>query len=397
MLFFSESVDILKLDFCYEAGSTYQPLPLYASSTVEMMRRGTATYSPQRLAEFLDRRGIYFSTVGGLYTATLTAYLLPRYAAEFFPVMREILTAPSFPEEDLRVFCRHKRQELTANFQRTAFVARNLFLHTLYGELRPEGRYAVPDDVDRVTVEGLRRYFDERFPLHAAKRSLAGHYDDSVLEAFRACFGSPDDEQSTRVAPGEPLLQLPSRRQVVRHSLGLSGPQASLRVGRLLPFRSTDSDAAPFEVLCCILGGYFGSRLMRNIREDKGYTYGVYCRTRIQRSGVCFEVLSDVASESVDAALTEVYREMEDLCRQPVGDDELQLVRQYMEGEFLRSIDGIFERADRWQQLAALGVDERVYTENLLHAIRHTTADQLMRLAQQYLHPDTMTEVVVMG
>lgn len=396
MLFPSETVDILKLDFCYEAGSFYQPRPLYASSTVDMMHVGTVSRSPQQLAEFLDRRGIYFAVSGGLYTATLSAYFLPRYATDFFPVLRDILTEPSFPEEDLQAFCRHKRQELTTNFQRTSYVARNLFLRALFGD-RPEGRYAVPEDVDGITADGLRSYFSERFQMETSMRSMAGHYGETELEAFCAYFGSPADALSTRVAQVEPLMSLMAKRQVLRHDLGLSGPQASLRVGRLLPFRAMDPDAAPFEVLCCIFGGYFGSRLMRNIREDKGYTYGIYCRTRILRSGLYFEVVSDVASDSVDAALTEVYREMDDLCRQPVDDDELTLVRQYMEGEFLRSVDGLFECADRWQQLAALGVEEQGYSENLLHAIRHVTSDQLLQLARQYLRPDTMTEVVVMG
>lgn len=393
MLFPSTSVDILKLDFCYEAGSHFQPLPLYASATANLMHVGYASVSPRQWSDYLDRRGILISANVTPYTAALSAYLLLRYAGEFFPLLHEMVQTPSFPEMELRAFCRRKRQEITTNLQRTSYLARLLFRQALYGADSPEGRYAVPDDVDGITADGLRAYFQDRFQLDTAMRSLSGNYDDATLAAFRTYFGDTD----TYTLDGrlsEIKVQAP---QHIRHRLGLSGPQASIRVGRGLPFLASDDDYAAFEVLCTVLGGYFGSRLMRNIREEKGYTYGIYSRLHILRNSLYFEVLSDVSAESVDAALTEVYREMDALCRQPVDDDELQLVRQYMEGEYLRSIDGIFERSDRWQQLAVLGLDERSYSNRLIHAIQSTTAEQLQHLAQRYLQPDAMTEVVVMG
>lgn len=398
MLFPSESVDILKLDFQFEAGSYYQALPLCASSTITLMPVATASWDPQQLAEFVDRKGILIDTNTEQRTVVLTAYLLPRYATEFFPLLHEMLTAPSFPNEEVQAHCRRMRQRLLTNFQRTSYVSRNLFCQALYGDERPEGRYAVPDDVSAITADVLRSHFEQHCRLDQAMRSLAGHYDMATLDAFRRCFGSPDDAVSTRKAIfDEPFLQPESTRREIRHSLGLSGPQASIRVGRLLPFGANDEAYAPFAVLATVLGGYFGSRLMRNIREDKGYTYGIYCRTRLHRTSLYFEILSDVAADCVDAALTEVYNEMDALCQQPVGDAEMQVVRSYMEGEYLRSIDGIFERADRWQQLASLGVDEAAFSERLLHAIHHTTAEQLQQLAQRYLLRDAMTEVVVMG
>lgn len=396
MLFPSESVDILKLDFLFEAGTCYQPLPLCASSTVTLMPVATASCTPQQVAEFVDRRGILIDTNSDLHVTALTAYLLPRYAEEFFPLLREMLTSPAFPESEVQAHCRRSRHRLTTNFQRTAYVARNLFCQAIYGEDRPEGRFAVPADVDRITPALLHDYFQQHYRLDAAVCSLSGHYDDTTLRLFRSCFGDPESGISTRVVtPSEEPLRVVSQRQQIRHQLEVSGPQASIRVGRLLPFMAQDADYAPFAVLCTVLGGYFGSRLMRNIREEKGYTYGIHCRTRLYRTSLYFEILSDVATDVVDAALEEVYTEMDDLCQHPVSDEELQVVRSYMEGEYLRSIDGIFERADRWQQLAMLGIDEKSFSERLLHAIHHTTAEQLQQLAQRYLTRDTMTEVVV--
>ena len=192
MLFPSESVDILKLDFFFEAGSFYQPKLLCATSTNTLMSVATANHAPQQLAEFIDRRGIIIDTSTDLHTAVLSAYLLPRYAREFFPLLREMFTAPSFPADEVDAHCRRMRQRLTTNFQRTAYVAGNLFRHALYGDSRPEGRYATPADVDHITPELLRDYFQQRYQLDAAACSMAGHYDDKTLELFRSHFGDPE-------------------------------------------------------------------------------------------------------------------------------------------------------------------------------------------------------------
>ena len=419
MLFPSETVDILKLDFVFEAGSAYQSQPLCASSTASLMPAATSRYNPQQLADFLDRRGVLLDTSTDIHCATLTAYLLPKYAAETFPLLREILTAPVFPEEEVASHCRRMRQRLVNNFQRTSYVAHNLFRHALYGPVRPEGRFARPEDADALSASVLQTHFREHFRLDQALLSLAGHYDDKTLDLFRSHFGDPAKhyiQPSTlkTLQPSNPqTLKLSNPPRHIRQNLDTvldsespilnsqlstlnsPRPQASIRVGCILPFDARHDDYAPFSVLGTVLGGYFGSRLMRNIREEKGYTYGIYCRTRLYRSSICFEVVSDVASDNVEQTLSEVYGEMERLGREPLADDELELVRHYMEGDYMRSIDGVFERADRWLQLTELGLDEPTFSERLLHAIQHTTAGQLQQLARRYLVRDAMTEVVV--
>ncbi|KWW31282.1 MAG: peptidase M16 domain-containing protein [bacterium P3] len=396
MLFPSETVDILKLDFLFDAGTASQTAPLCAASTASLMPRATVSLDALRLSEYLDHRGILVDTVTDIHTTVLTAYLLPKYAADFFPILHEILTAPAFPEDEFRAHCRRMKQTLTTNLQRTSYVARNLFCQALYGIDRPEGRFAVPDDVDRLERGMLCRHFEEHYSLERSIMSMSGRYNTELLERYRNTFGSPDSGVSVAPVDRDGRMYCPEPTRVeLRHTLSAPGPQASIRIGRLLPFSAQDEDFAPFAVLCTVLGGYFGSRLMRNIREDKGYTYGIYCRTRLHRSSLYFEIVSDVAADCVEQALGEVYREMDALCRELLSDEELQLVRSYMEGEYMRSIDGVFERADRWQQLASLGIDEAAFSQRLLSAIRHTSAGQLLQLAQRYLIRDAMTEVVV--
>ena len=143
-------------------------------------------------------------------------------------------------------------------------------------------------------------------------------------------------------------------------------------------------------VLNTILGGYFGSRLMSNIREDKGYTYGIYSQTQIFRDSIVFFITADVAAEATRSAVEEVFREIALLQQQPVPDEELERVRNVMMGDFIRSIDGTFEISERYRQMVFTHVTEQ-FTDNYLHAIQHVTPATLQRLAQKYL--TTLTTV----
>ena len=169
--------------------------------------------------------------------------------------------------------------------------------------------------------------------------------------------------------------------------------QSTVRIGRILPVPWDAPDYARFMVLNTVLGGYFGSRLMSNIREDKGYTYGIYSITQLYRGSIVFYITADVAAEVTQAAVDEVMSEIGRLQQFPIGEEELERVRNYMMGDFIRSIDGVFDLSERYRQMMATHVDEHL-TTNILHAIAHVTPAQLQTLAQSSL---TDLDTVVVG
>ena len=147
-------------------------------------------------------------------------------------------------------------------------------------------------------------------------------------------------------------------------------------------------DYTRFMVLNTVLGGYFGSRLMSNLREDKGYTYGIYSQTQIFRDSIILFITADVAAQATHDAVKEINLEIERLRQEPVSDAELERVRNFMMGDFIRSIDGTFEISERYRQMVVTDVDERLST-NLMETLATVTPDQLLSLAQS-----TLTDLV---
>ncbi len=287
-----------------------------------------------------------------------------------------------------------RRQSLQSNFQRTNYVARNLFYRALYGDAHPYGYYALPEDVDKVTPEDIRAFAARHYGWQQCMPMLSGKVDDKVLGLYEQQFGSlpmAGEEVAVRTAAS---LQAPAAAPQKIHQAMPGAVQSTLRVGRLLPWCANDYEYTCFQVLNTVLGGYFGSRLMSNLREEKGYTYGIYSHVQVMRGSMMLFITADVSGDSTHDALKEIYHELQRLCQEPVPDEELRVVKNYMVGEFMRSIDGIFERSDRWRHNQLCDVSEQ-YIENFRRSLREVTPAHLQTLAQTYLRPDTFTEVVV--
>lgn len=380
-LFPSDSTPLLKVDILFEAGSAYQHQPLCAAATSKLLSVATTDIDAIHLAEFLDYRGIVVETSSDIYQTSLTVYMLRRFAEEALPIVKRMITKPAFRGDDLQHWCRKKKNDLAALEQQTSHLARRLFYCTLFGDNHPLGRYAIPDDADRLTPDDLRRHFDQCYLHGPSAIVLSGDCEalDGIISGVE-CVA-----HSTRLqAPPTHHQPLPSHHYPLP-----SATQTSLRIGRILPLRWDDPDYADFTLLTTLLGGYFGSRLMSNLREDKGYTYGIYARTQIYRGCIVFFITADVAAGSADSARDEIVHELRRLADELIPDDELSLVKTVLAADFVRSVDGIFERSARFCDMFATGITEQ-FTANLAHTLQHTTPSQLRQLAQRLLSPDEM-------
>ena len=391
-LFPSKSVDILKLDFIFNAGGASQPKRLCAGAVRDLLLEASERYNSRQVAELFDRLGVAMDRQATSSTVKLTVYVLKKYAAEVFPVLSDLLLHPVIGQDEFDVLMAKRRQTLLNAELKTNMMARNLFYEAVYGKDHPEGVYAKPDDVQKLSLADVRGYADQRFSLADATLVLAGNYDDEILKLLDECFSIPTPRSNLSNTLNS-KLKIQSSKLKIRHSIP-SSVQTTLRVGRILPIEWDDPDYPMFMILNTVLGGYFGSRLMTNIREEKGYTYGIYSMSNMVRGSSVFYVTSDVASEYTEPALKEIYHELDMLRREPVSEDELNLVCNYMAGDFLRSIDGIFERSERFYNMLDTLIDER-FTTNLLNALQTATPAKLKELAERVFDKRELTEVIV--
>lgn len=381
----SDNTELVKMDLLYEAGSAYQTKKLCATAAAQMFSVATSAMDSAALSEFMDFRGILTESDCQVYQATVTFYFLRRYADDLLPVVADMLRGMAFSKADFDVWKKRRRQEMLSALQKPDAVARREYYRALFGAGHPLGRYATVDDLDILSDDDVRRFFDDYYRSDRLTVVVAGAVDTMLLESV-----------GKYIAIAAPLAKrdlLPSATRTGEDTVHVHIPnatQTAIRVGRLLPFGWESDEYARFVLLTTILGGYFGSRLMSSLREDKGYTYGIYARTQIYRGAIVFYVTANVASGRSADAVGDIMLEFEKLSRQAVPDEELRLVKTVFAGDFMRSVDGIFERSARFCDMYATGVTE-LLTDNLRDVMSSATAESIQKTAESLLAPSEMT------
>jgi len=171
------------------------------------------------------------------------------------------------------------------------------------------------------------------------------------------------------------------------------GVQGSIRIARPFPNRH-HPDFMKVSVLNTIFGGFFGSRLMTNIREDKGYTYGVHSYLQNNIHDSAWMVSTEAGRDVCEATIKEVYAEMKELRDVLVDEEELHLVRNYMMGIILGDLDGPFQILSRWKNIILNDLNEKYFYDSI-KTIKTISAEEIRELAKKYLTPEDFYELVV--
>lgn len=381
---------VTRIDITIKAGSAFQPKKLVASTTGKLLLEGTVKSSSSYIAEKLDFFGAYLSVSVNPDNAYLTLYSLTKHLDELIPLLGELLTMPSFSENELLIHLDRKKQEFQVNNEKVKFVAMNEFSRMVFGEDSAYGQILKEDDFDQVKPADLVDFFTKYYMPERAYAVISGKIEDNVLNLVNRHLGSDWPARKSFAEEIHFTSPVTEKNKFLERPGSL---QSAIRVGRPV-ISKLHPDYDRFILLNTIFGGYFGSRLMSNLREDKGFTYGVSSYVMNYVEGSFFTVSTEVNSKHTEDALQEILKEMKLLCTEQVGDMELNLVKNYIYGTFLRNFDGPFALADRFKAVKDFGLSFGYYTSSL-NAIMQIDAGQLIETARTYFNPEVMIQLVV--
>lgn len=386
--------EVVRIEFIFNAGIRHQSVTLSAVGVNDMLDEGTKTRDAESIAEELDYYGAFIETETTHDNSSFTLFSLNKHLPSTLPVVQDILRNPAFPENEFNIYRSNKKQKFIVDSEKVSVLARRKFNELIFGKNNPYGSNASLADFDALNRNLLIDFHASRYIAANCTIVVSGKLPENILEQLNTFFGDAnwggkgqtDDKLNPAVAD-------PQRVHTVVRDGAI---QSAIRMGRSL-FNKRHPDYLPMQVLNAVLGGYFGSRLMANIREDKGYTYGIGSGLVSMRDGGYFVISTEVGVDVTTAALNEVYFEIEKLQNDLVPHDELELVRSYLTGVFLRSTDGPFALADRLKGLLGYEGLGYEYYDRYIDTIRTVTPQQLRDLAQTYLKKEDLTELVVGG
>jgi zinc protease len=381
--------ELMKLDFIFEAGQIEEEIPLLSSTVNSMLAEGSRSFTAEELNESLDFYGAIFNNFTEKDAAGISVLFLNKHIEKIIELCREILFYPVFPESELVSLMKKRLQWFYHNQEKIQNLAYEKFFESVFGPVHPYGRKIVESDFSGLTVEMLRDYHDLYYDPSGMTIIASGKIHPETISCLESFFGN------LRVTTkGAKQRVAPSHEKSGRVNLIKKGAvQSSIRIGSET-IGKRDPDYHGLKILDTILGGYFGSRLMKNIREDKGFTYGINSSVTSYNLAAYKVISTEVGSEYTEKVIDEIFNEITLLQNVAAGKNEMNIVRNYMLGEMVRMFDGPFALSESFRGVWEFGLDNNYYY-NLASKIKTIEPDEIIHLARSYYSIDDLHVIVV--
>jgi zinc protease len=383
--------EVVEIDWVFPGGLWSQTKNAAAQAVAALLKNGTSTRTAFEI-NIIESYGSTLRVSVNNDFATVTLFSLVKHLPQLLPIIQEVIQQPAFPEQELQVYVQNAIQRLNINLMQSDFVANRHIDAMLFGPQHPYGKFTLAKDLKSLETVDLQQYHAQHFKAQTCKIFMAGKISVQDVALVQQYFGR-EAWGSSEIKPDPQHELQPAQEKTQRIINNENGVQAAVRLGRDFVTR-THPDFAPMVVLNTLFGGYFGSRLMANIREEKGYTYGIYSHLYPTRKAGALLIATEAGRDVSEQTIEEVFKEMKNLRDTPAPEEELLLVKNYLLGNLLGDLDGAFSILQRWKNLILNDLPESHFYKNV-ETYKTITADTVQELAQRYLKEEAFYNLVV--
>lgn len=386
----SGSQEVISIELFFQAGAYYQTKKLQAFFTAKALKEGTLNFTAKEIADKIDFYGAHIEIEAEKDISIIHLICLSKYLHEILPLFVDIINNPIFNEHEVNTIIQNERQQYLTNCQKVNFVARTQFNSFIFGSNHPYGQFANINDYDNIDRNDLILFHKERYHAGNCKIIAAGRFEMKHIELIKANLSQINalqNNNSNKSIIAEPNVKY-IHEIILKNSL-----QYAVRIGKVA-LNKQHEDYFGMQVLNTVLGGYFGSRLMKNIREEKGYTYGIGSFILSLKREAVLIISTEVGNEYLNSTIDEIFKEILHLQNTLVENTELNTVKNYMLGQFVRSIDGPFAQAEKFKEVEEFGLDFNHYYQ-FMDKIKTITPDELQALAIKYFDINTFYQLTV--
>jgi len=377
---------IIKIEVIYNAGESYSENPLLAILTNRMLTEGTKTYTSKEFYEKLDFIAAEINTTTFFENSSISLVCLNKYFKEAIDLLVECINYPRFDENDFKILKENAYQRFQIELEKVNILARREFFKNLFDD-HPYGHILELQHFNNVNVKQLKDFFNRLYVESNAQVYMSGHIDDETISMIKDNF-----KMNPATPHKETIYPITSNRGKKIYINKNDAVQSAIRIGKVIIPR-THPDFIPLSITIFALGGYFGSRLMKRLREEKGYTYGIYSFVFSHKNTNVMTIFTEVNTETTYEAIKCIYEEIDKLCQEPISELELENIKSYLIGQFLRSLDGPINSIEVFKDLNQSGLDFDFY-EKYLNCLLNISPETILQMSQRYFSGDYV-EVVV--
>ncbi len=387
--FFNQTLDLIHFQIQIKGGSLYEPKKMVSSTYFNLLKESHFSKSASEMDDILDFYGASWNVSTNLEYSTIQ-WIIPKSNLQvLLPILIELLTEPDFKSENLERYKQRKVKDLEYNELKNNYRATQLMFHSFFNENTPTATILNKEHILALSISDLQNFHQKCMNASNISLYVAGNVDfetenlvNSTFEKFEK--GISNSLVSTLKDQVTPNLVLDELKEPLQSSIVLCKKGISY----------LHEDRRSFSILSTILGGYFGSRLMQNLREKNGFTYGVHCGSLYLNQDSIFYLESEVTVDKTKEAIEQCFFEMDRLKTEEVSDSELKTVQRYLQGMLLRDIDGVVSFMKKYAFWNHFGLDENEI-EATLFAINHVNKEFLLKNAKMHLQNEDFYTIIV--
>ncbi len=383
---------VVRFEIIIDAGNKYESKMGQSFFTAKMLTEGSIHFSSAEIAKKFAEIGYFIEITQGAERMNLTINGLTKYLEPAAKLLIELLTNATFPAKELDDLKRISLQNLAINREKTAYLASVGFKEAIFGADHYIGKTMNEADIEKIERNDLIDFYEEFIKNKSFKIFASGKIDQTEINTINNIFGILNNHGS------EIMPELISNTNYYGKQLlveKIDALQSSIRIGRKMVDRM-HSDYFSILVFNTILGGYFGSRLMKNIREEKGYTYGISASYLPIPNHAYMLIGTDVKREYTQQTIDEIFKEIIKLQTEIVPDEELLIVKNFIIGDFAGSINTPFDICDKYKVSNLENLPSN-YFNSFVKKIKEVTSQQIIEIAIKYFSRENMLELVVGG
>lgn len=340
---------LIYFELILDSGRVKENIPGVSWFAIKMLMEGTLSRTSQQLSNAIESLGSFIEVGAGMDSVSIKLYSLKKNAIESLKILEEILTKPSFPQNEFDILKNIRIRNIENMLAKNSQFSSLKFSEKLYGEQHAYGRILTGERVNEVTLNDTRNFYKEIL-FTEPKIILGGDLSNEIVNHIERLLQN---------------LSFYSEKQSFKFTTGKAGEfrlkrensnQASVRIGNITIDKSAP-DIHTFSISNTLLGGFFGSRLMKSVREEKGLTYGIYSSLVHQKYSSYRVISAEIQYERMEEALEAIYFEIDQLKKEPPGIQEVETLRNYLIGKLQNSMDSLFSILSLQKELFINGLD----------------------------------------
>lgn len=372
-----------KIELLTKGSQLYASTAALSQLSFRMLNEGTRNKSSTQLAESIDSLGSFFEITPGFDYSSVSIFGLAKYFQKNIQLLSEVIYESKFDHSNLESLKTKELDKLKLNLEKGSYISSINLRKSLFGSEHAYGKHLRSSEINSISVEQIKSFHSTRtcdFDIY-----LSGNLPKNYKEIISKHFHSPENHALDQ------KLTLPKSSEDTFHK-NEKLIQSSIKIGKRL-FNRDHPDYFSFIVTNELLGGFFGSRLMKNIREEKGLTYGIHSALYPLLHSGYFLISTDVKAENQHETVDEIIKEINLLRNELVSVNELETVKNYMIGVFTNSFSSPFASIDKFKTLNSQGISLEFY-QHYVSKVRNIDPKMIIDCANQFLSPESLTHSI---